>query len=109
MTRTYREGDRVLAQWEGGPFWFPGHVHSVAADGSVAVRYDDGTGDIRPANQVKPYDWAIGTEVDAIWSGNGHWYAARIIDTDANGRMLFVEYADDGSREARQTGQCRSR
>ena len=48
----FREGDRILAQWDGGSFWFPGIVHSVAADGSVAVRYDDGMSDVRPANQV---------------------------------------------------------
>ena len=49
----FREGDRILAQWDGGSFWFPGIVHSVAADGSVAVRYDDGMSDVRPANQVR--------------------------------------------------------
>lgn len=105
----FQEGDRVLAQWDGGPFWFPGRVHSVAGDGSVAVRYDDGTSDLRPANQVRPFDWEIGTPIDAIWSGNGRWYAGRILDVAPDGRMVFVEYDDDGSREARQTGQCRSR
>lgn len=105
----FGEGDRVLAQWEGGPFWFPGDVHSVAADGSVAVRYDDGTGDIRPPNQVKSFDWAVGSAVDALWSGNGRWYAARILEVAPDGRMVLVEYDDDGSREARHTGQCRSR
>ena len=105
----HQEGDRVLAQWDGGPFWFPGQVHSVAGDGSVAVRYDDGTGDIRPPNQVRRFDWAIGTAVDALWSGNNRWYAASILDVAPDGRMVLVEYDDDGSREARQTGQCRSR
>ncbi len=56
------EGDRILAQWDGGPFWFPGQVHSVGSDGAVAVRYDDGMSDIRPANQVKPFDWAAGRD-----------------------------------------------
>ena len=104
----FYEGDRVLAQWDGGPFWFPGHVHSVAGDGSVAVRYDDGMSDIRPANQVKRFDWAVGSRIDAIWSGDGRWYAARIVELEPGGRDLVVRFEDDGIREARETGQCRS-
>ncbi len=105
----FREDDRVLAQWDGGSFWFPGRVHSVAADGSVAVRYDDGMSDIRPANQVKHFDWQVGSRIDAIWSGNGHWYAARIMEMEPDGRTMHVRFEDDGIREARDTGQCRSR
>jgi hypothetical protein len=102
------EGDRILAQWDGGSFWFPGRVHSVGGDGSVAVKYDDGMSDIRPANQVKPFDWEVGSRIDAIWSGNGKWYAARIMDMDADGGNVLVRFEDDGIREARATGQCRS-
>ncbi len=106
--RDFYEGDRILAQWNGGPFWFPGRVHSVAGDGSVAVRYDDGMSDIRPANQVKPFDWEAGSRIDAIWSGNEQWYAARIIEIEADGRTVEVRFEDDGIRETRDTGQCRS-
>ena len=105
----YSEGDRILAQWDGGSFWFPGIVHSVAADGSVAVRYDDGMSDVRPANQVKAFDWDVGTAIEAIWSGNGRWYAARIMDVAEDGRSMLVRFDDDGIREARFTGECRSR
>ena len=62
----FYEGDRVLAQWDGGEFWFPGRVHSVGGDGAVAVRYDDGMSDIRPPNQVKRFDWAIGSRTAQI-------------------------------------------
>lgn len=102
----FSSGDRVLSQWDGGQFWFPGVVHSVGGDGSVAVRYDDGMSDIRPANQVKPFDWVVGSRIDAIWSGNGQWYAARIMELD--GRRVGVRFEDDGIREDRDTGECRS-
>lgn len=102
----FSSGDRVLAQWDGGHFWFPGVVHSIGGDGSAAVRYDDGMSDIRPANQVKPFDWTVGARIDAIWSGNGQWYAARIMELD--GRRVGVRFEDDGIREDRDTGQCRS-
>jgi hypothetical protein len=105
----FYEGDRVLAQWDGGDFWFPGHVHSVGGDGAMAIRYDDGMSDIRQPDQVKGFDWETGSRIDAIWSGNGRWYAARIVDMDEDGRMVLVRFEDDGIREARETGQCRSR
>jgi hypothetical protein len=98
----------VLARWDGGGFWFPGIVHSVAGDGSIAIRYDDGMSDIRPADQVRAFDWAVGSRIDAIWSGNGHWYAARIMDMAEDGRSILVRFEDDGIQEARETGQCRS-
>ncbi|HTU12518.1 MAG TPA: hypothetical protein VMG08_16630 [Allosphingosinicella sp.] len=104
----FHEGQRILAQWDGGSFWFPGEVHSVGADGAVAIRYDDGMSDIRPVGQVKPFDWRVGSRIDAIWSGNGQWYAARIMDMAEDGRSVLVRFEDDGIREGRQTGECRS-
>jgi hypothetical protein len=106
---SYQEGDRILAQWDGGALWFPGRVHSVGGDGSVAVQYDDGMSDIRPANQVKPFDWQVGSRIDAIWSGNGRWYEARIMALDPYGLTVEVRFEDDGIREPRDTAQCRSR
>lgn len=101
-----QSGARILAQWDGGSFWFPGTVHSVNAD-SVAVQYDDGMSDIRPGNQVKPFDWEMGTRIDAIWSGNGQWYAARIMEIDESGRQFTVRF-DDGIREETASANCRS-
>ena len=103
----FRPGDRILAQWNGGRFWFPGSVHSVG-EGSVAVQYDDGMSDIRPANQVKHFDWETGSRIDAIWSGNGQWYAARIMEIDESGRYVGVRFEDDGIREETTSARCRS-
>ena len=33
----YLPGDRILAQWEGGPLWFPGTVHSLNGN-SIAIQ-----------------------------------------------------------------------
>lgn len=106
---SFYPGDRILAQWDGGSLWFPGKVHSLGEDGSVAVLYDDGMSDIRPANQVKPFDWQVGSRIDAVWSGNGQWYAARIMEMSPDGRRVGVRFDDDGIREERDTGLCRSR
>jgi len=107
MFSDFTPGDQVLAQWQGDHLWFPGKVHSIGEDGSVAIQYDDGTSEIRPANQVKPYDWRVGSRIDAIWSGNGQWYAAEIIKADT-GSNLTVRFLDDGIVEETTTGRCRS-
>lgn len=101
-------GDRILAQWQGGHLWFPGNVHSVGEGGSVAIQYDDGMSEIRPANQVKPFDWEEGALISAMWSGNDHWYAARIVEIEQGGRNLTVRFEDDGIVERTATGRCRS-
>ena len=100
-------GDRVLARWEGGEFWFPGKL--VRSNGEqLAIRYDDGMEDVRPAGEVKPLDWKVGSRIDAVWTGNGGWYAANIVEINADGTMLTVLY-DDGIEEGRASAFCRSR
>jgi Lamin-B receptor of TUDOR domain len=101
----FQPGERILAQWNGGAFWFPGTVHSVNGS-SVAVQYDDGMSDIRPGNQVRPFDWVVGSRISAIWSGNGQWYAARIMEMDEDRRSFVVRF-DDGIREERPSALCR--
>lgn len=108
MSGEFSPGDWVLGQWQGGRWWFPGVVHSIGEDGSIAIQYDDGTSEIRPANQVKTYDWRVGSKIDAIWSGNGGWYAAEIIEADPGGSNLTVRFLDDGIVEETVTGRCRS-
>ncbi|MGZ8348947.1 MAG: tudor domain-containing protein [Allosphingosinicella sp.] len=100
-------GDWILAQWQGDRLWFPGVVHSIGEDGTVAIRYDDGTSEIRPANQVKRYDWQAGSRIQAVWSGNGRWYDATITQIEPDGSNLTVEF-DDGIVERTVTGRCRS-
>ena len=107
MSGEFRPGDWVLGQWQGGHLWFPGVVHSIGEGGSVAIAYDDGTSEIRPANQVKPYDWKLGSRIQAVWSGNGHWYDATITAIGEGGARLIVQY-DDGIVEETLTGRCRS-
>ena len=100
-------GDRVLARWDGGTFWFPGKL--VRSNGQqMTIQYDDGMEDTRPADQVKPFDWRVGSQIDAVWTGNGGWYAAEITEINEDGTMLSVLY-EDGIREGRASAFCRSR
>ena len=100
-------GDWVLAQWRGDIYWFPGVVERDNGS-TISVRYDDGTREARPSNQVKTYDWRIGSAVECRWS-DGNWYGARITQMGADGESLTIRYVDDGVIERTKTGKCRSR
>jgi len=98
-------GDWVLAQWRGGNDWYPGVVQS--RDGNqVTILYDDGTRETRPVNQVRAYDWQVGSRVVCRWT-NGQWYDARITAMAEDGLTISVLY-DDGDTQITQTGRCRS-
>ena len=99
-------GDWVLAQWQGGEYWFPGVVESRAGN-KITIAYDDGTRETRPINQVRPYDWKIGSRVQCQWAGGTDWYAGRITAMSADGVTIHVAY-DDGDREETRTAACRS-
>lgn len=106
--RNLQPGDWVLGRYRGGDFYFPGVVQHVGPDGAVTIAYDDGDRETVPASRVKPYDWAVGSRVEAIWSGNGRWYEATIIAAAPNGSDLVVRF-DDGIEESLTTARCRSR
>lgn len=101
----YNQGDWVLGQWKGNAYWYPAVVESQRGT-SVTMVYDDGTRETRPENQVKPYDWKVGSKVECDWKGGGKWYAGRI--TRLNVTDLSIAY-DDGDKEDTHTGSCRSR
>ena len=102
-----QRGDWVLAQWRGGEYWFPGVIESVSGN-KVTINYDDGTRETRPLNQVKPYDWRVGSRIQCLWAGGSTWYAARITHMGSDGSRITVRYDDDGIVEKTRTGACRS-
>lgn len=100
-----RVGDWVLAQWRGGAAWYPGVIAQRQGE-MITIRYDDGTMETRPLNQVRPYDWQVGTRVSCRWT-DGRWYPARITAMDPGGLTISVLY-DDGDTQITQTGRCHS-
>ena len=101
-------GNWVLGRYRGGDYYFPGVVQHVGPDGAVTIAYDDGDRETVPADGAKPYDWRIGSRIEAIWSGNGGWYDAVIIAVHDNGADLVVRF-DDGIEETIVTARCRER
>jgi hypothetical protein len=99
-----KRGDWVLAQWLGGSEWYPGVVQSRTGN-QVSILYDDGTLETRPVNQVRPYNWRVGTRVVCKFT-DGEWYDATITRLNADGLTIAVRY-DDGVNQRTQTGRCR--
>ena len=106
MAIDFLAGDLVLCQWRGGHLWWPGTVHSTNGQ-SVAIQYSDGSSEIRPANQVKHFDWKAGSRVHALWSGDSKWYDATITAIDPHAGALTIRY-DDGTVEETMLSRCRS-
>jgi hypothetical protein len=102
----YELGQWVLGRYRGGQFYFPGVVQQAVA-GYVTIGYDDGERETLPVDQLKPYDWVVGSRIHAIWSGNGEWYDATIVEAQPNGADLTVRF-DDGIVEQTVTARCRS-
>ncbi|MEA3047315.1 MAG: hypothetical protein QOJ53_1647 [Sphingomonadales bacterium] len=98
-------GDWVLAQWQGGSDWYPGVIMARSGN-QVTIRYDDGTSETRPINQVRRYDWRVGSAVTCRFT-DGLWYPATITGMAPDGLTISVRY-DDGDTQVTQTGRCRS-
>ena len=99
-------GDWVLAQWQGGAFYYPATVKSTNGT-MVTILYDDGTTETRPRNQVKAYDWRVGSRIQCKWS-DGKWYAAKITGMGSDNVALNIVYDQDGTTDATTTANCRS-
>ena len=103
----FQRGHWVLAQWQGSQYWFPGTVQDVQGN-MVTILYDDGERETRPANQVKVYNWRVGSTIECRWQSGSEWYRGQITGLSDDGESLRVLY-DDGDREKTKTKRCRSR
>ena len=98
-------GDWVLGNYQGAGYWFPGVVEAIQGE-KIAIRYDDGDRETVGPEDIRPYDWKIGTRVECNYRNAGHWYPGTI--SSLAGERIGISY-DDGDREMTKTGRCRSR
>jgi hypothetical protein len=97
-------GDWALGQWQGGSAWYPGVIMARSGN-QVTIRYDDGTSEVRPINQVRPYNWRVGSHIACRFT-DGLWYPATITAMAPDGLTISVRY-DDGDTQITNTGRCR--
>ena len=98
-------GDRVVAHFRGGGFWFAGRVDTVQG-GMVTVTYLDGDHETLPESQVRPFSWGPGTQVDCNWKRGGKFYPGQI--TSLQGDTAHISY-NDGDQEDTSVAFCRTR
>ena len=98
-------GDWVLSTWRGSTHYFPGVVQSRHGN-LVNVRFDDGTVDAVRVDQLRPYNWRVGSEIECQWT-DGNWYDAVITAMNDNGTGITVRY-EDGVVQDTATGRCRT-
>lgn len=98
------KGDWVLGRYKGGDYWYPGVVESVSGS-TIGIVYDDGDREKVSLNNLRPYDWQIGTKVQCNFKNAGTWYPGTI--ASLAGEKIGIAY-DDGDRETTKTGRCRS-
>lgn len=100
------QGDWVLARWQDDREWyFPAVVTSRTGD-DLALQYDDGDTGTQSAENVRAFDWQVGTALSCRWS-NEQWYPARITQMSPNRYDIRVAY-DDGDKGEINTSRCRS-
>lgn len=104
----YRIGQYVLARYQGGQYFFSGTV-TMARGGMFTIRYDNGQSEQRPANQIKPYAWGVGTRLwcTLLSAPNGQAYPGRIVQKNGD-RVLQVAF-NAGQIEWKTAANCRSR
>ena len=108
QAQSFGQGQWVLARSAiGGSHYYPGVVASASSN-QVTINFDDGTTETRPASQVRPYDWRVGSFVRCIWRPDGNVYGAVIQKITGGGSQLTIRYVDDGIVATVKTGECYS-
>ena len=108
QAQSFGQGQWVLARSAiGGSHYYPGVVASASGN-QVTINFDDGTTETRPASQVRPYDWRVGSFVRCIWRPDGNVYGAVIQKITGGGSQLTIRYVDDGIVATVRTGECYS-
>lgn len=92
---SYRQGDKVEANFKGKGRWFKGKIDKINRDGTYDIRYDDGDsemgvavkcirrigGNERTTSATKSAaaeSFAVGDEVEANFKGKGKWFKGKI-------------------------------
>jgi hypothetical protein len=87
----WKAGDRVLANWRGSGYWFPGVIREIQ-NGRVAIEYDDGEQALVDVGQLSPEDLRVGDQVDGRWKAGPYFWPGTI--TARTGNAVTIQYND---------------
>jgi hypothetical protein len=60
------QGDWVLARWQDDREWYFPAVVTTRTGDELALQYDDGDSGTQPAENVRPFDWNVGTQLSCL-------------------------------------------
>jgi hypothetical protein len=89
----------VLVKYSDG--WF--YPATISTDGK-GINWLDGTASVYQKEEIKEYNWLVGTSVNCNWKNKGTYYDGKIGEVKEG--KLFIKY-NDGDNEWVTTGQCR--
>lgn len=92
----WKIGDRVLAQWTGDNYWYPGTITKVEG-GQYYVVFMDGDEEWLKSDRLAKEDLKVGDAIECNWLYQGYYYDCTI--TSRNGDELTVKYVKDGDTE----------
>lgn len=91
----YDIGDRVLVNWSGDDYWYPGTV-AGESDGEYYIIFDDFDREWVSIQQIS-YDYlGEGDQVQSRWMGDLTYYWGTIVERI--GDAIYIIY-DDGDEE----------
>lgn len=100
----YKQGDRVLAQYKGGEYWYVGKV-TATKGGKIEIAYLDGASEALPSGHVRAFDWKVGTKVICNFKRKDTWYPGAV--ASIKGEQVKIKY-DDGDVETTTLAYCRA-
>ncbi len=92
----WKIGDRVIANWTGDDYWYPGTIAKIEG-GQYYVVYMDGDEEWVSANRLAKEEIKAGDKVECNWLGQGYYYPGTI--GSRNGDEITMNY-DDGDNES---------
>lgn len=110
---TFKKGERVSCNWQGGGTFYDGKVAELRAFGRLFIQYDDGDTEETSPNLCRSLGRTgkpsgplrAGDRVACNWLTQGTFYSGRVAEVRAGGK-LFIQY-DDGDQEETKANLCR--
>ncbi len=89
-------GDRVLANWSGDDYWYPGTIIDEKK-GEFFIGFDDYDREWIVRGKIIQEELSAGDRVESRWQGDTVYYSGTIVER--RGNAIFINY-DDGDEEA---------
>jgi hypothetical protein len=99
----YSIGDRVLVNWSGDEYWYPGTIINEE-EGQYHIAFDDFDREWTGYENITYEELEAGDKVQSRWQGEVTFYPGTIVERQGN--AIYILY-DDGDEEATSINHVR--